>query len=361
MNLVVNQEDLASSLSRYLFRKKLAVTPFKWTGLDHYVASCKQEYKRSQHIVIDFNQVNKLINKEINAYKQRISYEFKSQLNDVTEFLIKKNFLEILPHEFVLKTYLQDPRPGFIKTVGPQLSESYKFVTDLSEANLEWPFLIRNVINNEYLLNWCRENQHEFWFIDSGYTNFLVNKKKLWHRLVHNHIHHGLIDSVAYPDDRLHLLPNLPRKWRKKGRTVLVVESSENHYRMQGTSLDEWRYKVTKEIESHTDRPIEYRSKAISRKNRNSVYDLLQDSKAYHCIISDSSSAAIESIWAGVPAITLDRHITNSVTRQNICDIENLYKGDIQPWLNAISYNQFTFEELCNGTAVDIIGKYGTV
>jgi hypothetical protein len=74
--------------------------------------------------------------------------------------------------------------------------------------------------------------------------------------------------------------------------------------------------------------------------------------------VSINSNAATESIWAGVPVITLDKHITNSVSRNRLSDINNLYRGPLGNWLAILSYSQFTYEELINGTAVEIIKKY---
>ena len=360
MNLLINQSELVGSVARHLLSKKFSTKPVNWSDLDRYVNECRAEYQRSRHITIDFNQVNQLINKEINQYRQDISADFKGQVKKLTGFLIEHKQFSQLPSDYLIKFYLQDPRPNFIKNIGPQLTNDCKYISNVSEADLTQPFLIRNIIHNEELLKICMLEKHPFWFIDSGYTNFLHGKRKVWHRLLQNHIHHGPV-SVNYPGDRLHLLTELPRTWRKKGRTILVVESSESHYIMRGTTLAQWRDQITIELKKHTDRPIEFRSKEASRKTRNTVYSLLQNSKEYHCVVSDSSSAAIEAIWCGVPAITLGRHITNSVTLHSLSEVERLYRGEIELWLQAVSYNQFTFEELCNGTAKDITKTYGTL
>jgi hypothetical protein len=75
-------------------------------------------------------------------------------------------------------------------------------------------------------------------------------------------------------------------------------------------------------------------------------------------VININSNAATEAIWAGVPAITLDRHVSNSVTKNSLSDINNLYRGNIANWLCMLSYSQFTYEELLNGTATNILKKY---
>jgi hypothetical protein len=360
MNLLINRDEIAQSLAKQILKRKLQSGNFSWDQLNRYINECRQTYRDTQHIVVDFNEVNNLINKEINRSKKQISSYYKSIKKSMIDWLIQNLDQLSLTKQELINLYLSDSAPNFTKCIGPQLTNNPHWIMSLEDAEPEQPIFIRNICNNEFLLQFCLENKHEFWFLDSGYTNFLLPKQKLWHRLVHNHLHHGNI-NISYPSDRLNQLPSLPCSWRKKGRTILVVESSDSYARIQGTTLDEWRNSVRDKLKNHTDRPIEFRSKKMSRKTRSTVFDLLNHSKEYYCVVSDSSSAAIESIWAGVPAFTLGRHITNSVSKNNLSDIEDPYKGDIEPWLRAISYNQFTFEELKNGTAINLIKQYGNL
>ncbi len=78
----------------------------------------------------------------------------------------------------------------------------------------------------------------------------------------------------------------------------------------------------------------------------------------YYCVVSINSNAATESIWAGIPVITLDTHISNPVSRNKLSDIDNLYKGSLSQWLSMVSYSQFTYNELIDGTAVNIVRNY---
>lgn len=360
MNLLINRDEIAHSLTKQLLKRKLRSENFCWYQLNQYVDKCRQIYQSTQHIVVDFNEVNNLINKEINRSKKQISAYYKSTKKIMFEWLIQHLDQLPLTNQELIDLYLRDSAPSFTKCLGPQLTDDPNWITSLQDVDLQKAFFIRNIFNNESLLQFCLQNNHEFWFLDSGYTNFLLPKQKIWHRLVHNHIHHGN-NNISYPSDRLDQLPCLPRSWRKKGRTILVVESSDSYHRLQGTSLQDWRKTIVDQLKNYTDRPIEFRSKELSRKTRSTVFDLLSNSKEYHCVISDSSNAATEAIWAGVPAFTLNRHITNSVSKNNLEEIENPYKGDIEPWLRAISYNQFTFEELKNGTALNLIKHYGHV
>ena len=97
---------------------------------------------------------------------------------------------------------------------------------------------------------------------------------------------------MNFPADRLRLLESMPLPWRTQGHKILVVESSDYHYRMLGAERNAWRDHITNELAKHTDRPVEYRAKNMDRKTRQSVYELLMSSNDYYCVISDSSAAA---------------------------------------------------------------------
>ena len=362
MNVLINSDEWMAP-----WIKEAAISEVKqqglaieWNQTKKYIRDCKNEYKKTNLITVDFKHVNYLLNKDLQNFRNKINSAYKQTFKTTKVTAIEKIQELGLSDQQIINTYLQQTNNSFAKTIAPQIDCNLNWIIDESQADFEQAFFIRNIINNEQLLNKCLQEKLDFWFVDTGYTNFLHEKQKVWHRLVYNHIHHGY-RTRSYPTDRLHLLPKLPRQWRKKGSTVLIIESSPAHYAMHGTTLDAWRASVTEGIRAVTDRPIEFRPKEINRKERSTVYDLLKESKEYYCVVSDSSAAAVEAIWAGVPVVTIQQHITNSVSRRTLAEINNLFRGDIDEWLAMLSYSQFTFEELCNGTAVGIVKEYHNV
>jgi hypothetical protein len=195
-----------------------------------------------------------------------------------------------------------------------------------------------------------------FWFIDSGYTNFIEPNKK-WHRLTRNHLHFN--QSFVAPTNRLSNFTSFPQPWRKDGAKILIVEPGEFAAGIFHVDTKSWGQQVAEELKKYTDRPIEFRSKT-NKKTRTSLYQQLLDGD-YYCTISINSNSAVESIWAGVPAITLDKHVSNAVTRNNLSQINDLYYGPLGDWLAWLSYCQFTFDELMDGTALDIVRQYHNV
>jgi hypothetical protein len=360
MNILINADEWMAP-----WHKQFAIDHLKqqswvinWNETNKYVHSCKQEYKTSGLIMVDFNRVNYLLKQDLAEFRNEINSEYKKTFRENKSDTLAKIKQLGLSRQEIIDAYLNGATNGFAKSLAHQISsDNIKWILDSSDADWQHSFFIRNTINNEDLLKKCLDEQLEFWFVDTGYTNFLEDKNKKWHRLVKNHIHHSP-QAKNFPTDRLSLFPKAPKGWRRKGSTILVIEGSPMHYRMRGTTLEEWREHITQEIRKYSDREIEFRPKNSDRKTRVSVYETLRETKDYYCVVSDSSAAAVEAIWTGTPVITLERHITNSVSRNKLADIDNLFRSDIEHWLTMLSYSQYTFDELCNGTAVGIVKEY---
>jgi hypothetical protein len=222
--------------------------------------------------------------------------------------------------------------------------------------SVEEDCLLRNTVGNEKILVNKIDRNLPFWFIDSGYTNFIEPNKK-WHRLVRNHLHFNR--NFVAPADRLCIFSSFPRPWRQDGTKILIVEPGEFAASIMHVEAKTWSQQVAEELKKHTDRPIEFRSKT-NKKTRTSLYQQLLTGD-YYCTVSINSNSAVESIWAGVPAITLNKHVSNPVTRSNLSEINNLYYGPLGDWLAWLSYCQFTFDELMDGTALDIVRRYHSV
>jgi hypothetical protein len=361
MNLLLNQNEIVQSLVRHILMKQLIAIKITWNSIDAYIDRCQQQYQSTGLIEIDFREVNALISRDITLWQQRIMKYYKQNYKPIVAWINSDPLiLDRFSNEELINMCVKDGKLAFAKGLGQQLTNSPNWIVKQQDLDLAKPLLIRNTVNNEKVLQEWMQCNREFWFVDSGYTNFLIEKHKLWHRLVKNHIHHNLHDK-SFPCDRLHLLSCFPEPWRKPGKKILVIESSPYHYLIKGTTLDHWKENIKSEIEKYTNRPIEFRPKNLDRKTRESVYESLKNSKDYYCVISDSSAAAIEAIWCGIPAITLDQHITNTVSRKHISQINDLYYGSLGDWLCALTYSQWTFEELMSGTALKMLRRYSHV
>lgn len=275
----------------------------------------------------------------------------------VDNFICIKNKLEEILNSLgeanVLQTYSKSDFPGFCKSPGLMIDSSAQMIRRQQYKNDKEDCIIRNTVGNENFLTDKIDNNYPFWFIDSGYTNFLCSTKK-WHRLVRSHLHFN--KEFQAPVDRLGMFESFPEQWREGGDRILVIEPGPFAAAIFHVDIQQWKYQIEEELRKYTDKKIIFREKA-PKKKRAPLYKHLQY-EDYYCVISINSNAATESIWTGIPVITLDKHITNPVSRNKLSDINDLYRGSLSNWLSVLSYSQFTFDELINGRALEIVNKY---
>lgn len=339
-NIELNQTNIADAVMQIAFKK-----------ISHKFDAVKHKDKIHQ-------KIRKAVTKDLSNYKHKIEQQIQYYHNHHFDKIHKniEYFLEKLGEEKVIDHYIASRSRYFIKTVGLQLSADSCMIRRKHFFDPTEDCLLRNTVGNENLLVEKIDRHLPFWFIDSGYTNFIEPNKK-WHRLVRNHLHFN--EKFSAPADRLTNFSIFPKPWKKEGKKILIVEPGPFAASIFHVDTKKWSSEVIEELRKHTDRPIEIRQK-INKKTRESLYKTVSDGD-YYCTISINSNSAVESIWAGVPAITLDKHISNSVTRSSLSQINDLYRGSLGDWLTYLSYCQFTFEELMDGTALDIVRRYHNV
>jgi hypothetical protein len=300
-------------------------------------------------------KLEKILHRELRTYVEKI-WEIMDQNKEKYFQVIHENMdqvLEALGTERVLSMYKKSKMQNFVKSTGLTISKDAELVRRQDFTDYQQDCVIRNTVGNEQLLTEKIDKKYPMWFIDSGYTNFLESNKK-WHRLVRNHIHHDQMFEA--PVDRLANFPSFPKPWRESGEKILIIEPGPFAASIFHVDLKTWKYDVERELKKHTDKKIVFREKA-EKKVRTSLMEELHN-EDYYCVVSINSNAATEAIWSGIPVITLDRHITTPVSRSKLSDINNLARPHLARWLCALSYSQFTGEELYNGTAIKIARKY---
>jgi len=288
---------------------------------------------------------------KVNTILENYRKNYFGQIHKQAEYVIKK-----LGAENIIDAYMNSDQQYFIKTVGLQIDPTATMVCRQDFSNIIEDCLLRNTVGNENIIVEKIDNSLPFWFIDSGYTNFIESNKK-WHRLTRNHLHFN--NQFVAPADRLKNFTEFPRPWRKEGKKILIVEPGDFAASIMHVEAKSWTESVITELKKHTDRPIEIRSK-VNKKTRTSLYKTLMQGD-YYCTVSINSNSAVESIWAGIPAITLNKHVSNSVTRNSLEQVNDLYYGPLGDWLAWLSYCQFTYDELMDGTALRIVRRHHNV
>jgi len=219
------------------------------------------------------------------------------------------------------------------------------------------PILIRSM-GKRKLIQRCWQNNHEFYYMDSGYVGNYKSRSnpygwKLWHRIVKNDVQHNKITDR--PDDRWRRL-DYPIHKRKQGKHILLVTPSEKPCKFYGIDRNSWVEETVAEIQKHTDRPIVIRDKAPRQQRvSKTIFDDLDNC---HALVTYQSIAAVESVLYGVPAFALAPTAADPVCDKELANIENPAWPDEQlrnKWAHHLAYGQFHVDELKSGIAYRIL------
>jgi hypothetical protein len=131
---------------------------------------------------------------------------------------------------------------------------------------------------------------------------------------------------------------------------------------MWAIDQDQWIQETVAKIKRYTDRPIEIRMKRDrnERMAENTMEEALADD--VHCLVTYNSVAACEAVMLGKPAITLGPNAACQVSSHSLSEIENPRipsYDEREAWLRHLSYSQFTFDEMSDGTAWKILNDIG--
>lgn len=194
-------------------------------------------------------------------------------------------------------------------------------------------------------------NGINYFFIDRGYV--LDNGQKKWMRIAYNSFQ---MNKLSDYDKWRNNLRIAPEKWKKGGSYILIIPPCSKAGKYWGFDNEVWLERTITEIRKYSDRDILIRSRppVIDRYDQNSLVSAA--SKA-HIVVAYNSNAATEAIFAGTPALVLGESAAKFVSINDIKNIESPIRPDRTHWLKNIMYNQFTREEIMNGTALSILIK----
>jgi len=202
----------------------------------------------------------------------------------------------------------------------------------------------------------CWRTERTFFYIDNGYFGNL--RTKTWFRIIKNHVH-DIRDIIERPRDRLDL-SDIVLKPRSTGKKILIAPPSEKSLSLWNMNPQVWVDATVAELSKHTDRPVEIRLKRprTERLKENTMEEALADD--VHCLVTYNSVAAVEAVMLGKPAIVLGPNAAHSVCSQSLDQVENPFFPDEdlrEAWLRHLSYSQFTFVEMADGTAYHMLNE----
>lgn len=187
-----------------------------------------------------------------------------------------------------------------------------------------WVYWDRGYFRRGYYLTWLPKGD------DGGYYRWHINRPQM-----------GEIYDV--PDDRWKRLQidNQLRPWNKDGKYIVIIDTPSDYWNLWDNIG--WVKNTAEYLRSITKREIRIRDKE-------SKIPLYAELERAHCLVAHGSNAAIESVVFGCP-VFVDRSSAAALVGQtDFASIETPVYPERQPWLNSISYCQFTEREMMDGT-----------
>jgi hypothetical protein len=202
----------------------------------------------------------------------------------------------------------------------------------------------------------CWQTGRTFYYTDNGYVG--NTQSKMYFRIIKDHVH-DTRPIIQRPRDRLDRC-RYTLKPKSTGSKILIAPPSSKSFSVWNMNADVWLDETIAEIKKHTDRPIAVRLKR-ARSERLSVDTMEQalDDDVY-CLVTYNSVAAVEAVMLGKPVVTLGPNAARTVGNSSLSQIENLFFPDDdqrEMWLRHLSYCQFSFNEMSNGTAWRILNS----
>jgi len=144
-------------------------------------------------------------------------------------------------------------------------------------------------------------------------------------------------------------LKNIPR-----GGHILIIPPTDfvcRYYKIG--SPENWIRQTKEKVRQWSDKEFIVRPKTVDR-------PLEEDLQNAYCVVTYQSTVGITAILKGVPVICDKVSMCKPVSIDYV-DIEKEYVRDddlVNKWIDSLLANQFTMQEISNGTAKRIVDKY---
>jgi len=213
----------------------------------------------------------------------------------------------------------------------------------------------------------CMEKGEEWWYVDTGYLTEQItryplpkinNYDKTYFRIVKGNLH--TIRGRVNTPQRLEYLRqqgiNAEFKGWNTGETkhIIIAPSSPTvTYHINGITQEQWIEEVKTELRKYTQRKIIVRNKPRPG-NQWWGTDIKDQLKNCHALVTNLSLSAFDAIMNQVPVFCHKQNICSFVSSRDLKHIERPFRPGrktIEEWLKMVADNQFTIEEMRNGTA----------
>jgi hypothetical protein len=193
-------------------------------------------------------------------------------------------------------------------------------------------------------------------YIDLGYWDRIRNDG---HHKISVNARHPTAYFMARPMDgaRIQKLGIQLMPWRRGGRSIVIAGMGQKAAEAEGTPVEKWERDAIQWLARTTKRRLIYRPKpswilakplpgAEYSPKEQSLNSLLGDC---HAVVTHHSNVAVEALVAGVPTFCW-KGVAEPLSLQDLDLIEQPHypEGRVE-WMNAISYCQWSIDEMQQG------------
>jgi len=220
---------------------------------------------------------------------------------------------------------------------------------------------------NIHYIKECMDKKEEWYYVDVGYLTqqinrypepFIYDKNRTYFRIVKGQMHttRGKVGNGQRLNELESKGIDVNFKGWNTGETkhVLLCPSSETvTYHINGISQEQWIKEVTETLKQFTKRDFVVRNKPRPG-NEWWNKDIKEDLKDCHCLITNMSLSAVDAVMNYVPVICHTSNVVSPVASHDLKFVEKPFRPGrktMTEWLKFITENQFTLEEISNGTA----------
>jgi hypothetical protein len=226
---------------------------------------------------------------------------------------------------------------AFANGVGCRLAYAEDEPDTLRDVAVVWGVLR----GSDRILAQAKAQNLYFFYVDHAYFNRGHGNA---YRITRNGYEAGPVRR--FPGDRINGIGPEVLPWRKSGRDIIVCPPTE--YFMRAHDCSDWLPKTLETLSTLTDRPVVVRDKP---KAGETAVPLRQALETAHALVTHSSNVAIEAACLGTPVFVAPTSAAAPVGRTDLSKIEKPIYPDRAPWLAHLAYNQFSFDEIADGRA----------
>ncbi len=224
--------------------------------------------------------------------------------------------------------------------------------------------------NNLQEIAQVKEKGEEWWMVDVGYITDQITRyptpsidkyDTTYFRIVKGGLHMTMgdpRDGARYTKLLQQGIDAEFKGWNTgECKHILLAPSSPTGLGyMHNLSQEDWIKQSTSDIKCYTDRTIIMRNKPRPN-NEWWGTDIKDDLKDCHALVTNMSLSAVDAVLNKVPVVTHQNNVCYYVSGrlEDINERRMPAREDMTMWLRSVANNQFTLQEIEDGTAYKVL------